>query len=191
MGDTMSKKVGYVSPDKMLQVITTMMAAAHSYHKDWPKNCLVILNEMARQVKPLLEILRRDLCQELKMEMSVHFQGIVLVKDWCFVPGKPKFTVCYTDNAWILIDVIQKKVYHDNSGHHLAEIVGRDIGGTHMFIERCAYNVAQIFEERHQRLDEYEDTCLLDLMNLAFEGSKFPDICKFVDSLRQQGMLTS
>lgn len=172
----------YVSPDKMVRVITSTMASAYFYEQDWPKHCLLMLNEMKRQLGPILKVFGRDLHQQLTIDSPFHVRGIVL-KEWAFLPEKPRRIVCFSDISWLLIDPTDGSQYHDPEGQSLAELIGPNVGGAQLFIDACAYRVSQLFEERRLRLAELERSCLLWLMCTAFDRSRFLDTVNFVRSL--------
>lgn len=172
----------YVGPDKIVRVITSMMASAYLYEQEWPRHCLLMLDEMKRQLDPILKVFGRQLHQQLNIDSPIHVRGIVL-KEWAHLPEKPCRIVCYSDISWLLIDKANGKQYHDPDGCHIAELIGPCVGSAQLFIDACAYTVSQLIEERRIRLAELEQDCLLRRMYEAFDRSKFPDTLKFVKGL--------
>jgi len=175
-----------VGVDRFVRVVMSTMFAASRYTEQWPESCLSILENIARELKPLLKPFGRPLGKELGVDMGRMVSGIVL-REWAFLFGQPRYVVCYSDEGWVLIKKPENKVlYLGNKPVLLANIIGNHIGGAELFIDACVYAISELFRKRKEQLDELEQSCLLGRMYEACNQSKWPDTRKFIDGLAEK-----
>jgi hypothetical protein len=170
--------------DHFLQIVTKTMFYASRYEKEWPKNCIAMLELLGDELKKFVKPLGRDLAEALKLNMTPGIRGIVITEWEYLVPKQPAYIVCYSDLDWFLVKLPeQTRVYAGEALELLPELLGRGVGGMMLFLDVCAYAISELFRERRKKLDELEATCLFEKMYESFEPSKWADNLKYIKVL--------
>jgi hypothetical protein len=195
--------VNTITVDRILRVAAVTMAAAHNYERDWSKKAVVMINAIARELKPFLKVFARPLNEQLSIQSPELGKGIVMrtssvdkpdgPDDWSYLyddskPNQvPRYIVCFGDRGWTLVRKPDMQVI-EATPEMVAGITGESDGrygegGMSLFLSAWEYTIAELIRERRQRLDDLEQGCLLGLMEKAFQKSKWADMQKFTRSL--------
>jgi len=190
-GDVMVATNNVPSVDRMVRVLTTTMAVAFHYRKDWEKHCVILLDEIARQLNPVLKDFGRPLGKELERvagrklkstRVGTTLRAIVLMEPWAYLSDRTPCMICYTDRGWLLVALPSYSFLFGDS-KMLTGIIGKHIDGALLFLERCNTAVEKLFEGRRRRLAEAERACLLHSMVEAFDPSKLAENLRHINSL--------
>ena len=168
------------SVDRLVRVIASTMVDACFFKENWPARCLTMVEAVGRELKPLLKTFGRPLGKELGIGIDPRVSGIML-KEWSFIPDKPRYVVYYSDIGWLLIRKPGGEV--SLSPNLLADIIG-DAGGMSLFVDACGYAVEELFRKRREKLDELEQNCYLRQMNQAFNPNSWPQMLQFLGTLK-------